>query len=145
MKATFHIVAVPPDELGSVWPFASASILRGLDTARMDIAETMARVKRKNLVLWLITQVAPARIVATFLTEIVEDEGKWKVVVCGLAGEEPIMWLSQLDGEMKRFAHLEGCTRIAFCGRPAWARLLRGYDVVGEMEPGVAIMEGAVA
>lgn len=138
------IMAVAPEMFGEVWPYVGALFIRGCVAAEMPILESIDRVRSGALQLWTIAQIDPPRFLGVALTEIREDGGRWSVEVIGMAGERWLKWGRALSDRIAEFAKQEGCSVLRCCGRLASARVYGNCKVVGELRPGVAIMERAL-
>lgn len=142
--SNLKIMAVAPEMFGEVWPHVGALFIRGCTAADLSILETMDRISDGDLQLWTVAQVEPPQFLGVALTEIRIEGGRHLVEVMGMAGARWLSWGRALSNAIADFARAEGCSVLRCCGRPASMRVYGDCEVVGQVRPGVAIMERAL-
>ena len=140
-RAEIRVVATPPDMFAQAWAHCGPMMLKGLAAADVDLREIMDRVVDRSMQLWLILD--GYKVVACFLTEIFEADGKKIVGIGGLSGENPGQWCKALTDRIEQFAKTEGATAVRFGGKTGWRRLLPHYDPIGK-DGAAEIFERAV-
>lgn len=143
MTSEVKILCVAPDLVDRMAEAAHDLLARGLATApERTFAEHLQRVRDGKALLWVALR--SDRLLAAFLTEIVQGDGAKWVGVYGMAGVQVHAWRNAIRDRLVRFAAEEGCDCIRFAGRAAWGRIFRDCRIIGE-ERGEAIFERAAA
>ena len=141
MKEGMKILCVPPSMAGAVVAKCGANVARGLSVApELDPGEVLADLAAGTSLLWIVLD-AKNDLFATVMTEIIEDDGG-AVSIFALAGRELHAWAAPLLEKLALFAREEGCSKVRFAGRRAWARVFPNVDIVGEYQ-GQMIFERA--
>lgn len=136
-----QILCVAPDLVDRMAEAAHDLLARGLATApEATFAEHLQRVRDGKALLWVALR--SDRLLAAFLTEIVQGDGAKWVGVYGMAGVQVHAWRNAIRDRLVQFAAEEGCDCIRFAGRAAWGRIFRDCSVIGAAD-GQAIFERA--
>lgn len=144
MTNTLKILCVPPDMLSDTWAYIGGMLTRGLMEADLPIGESLDRVRAKTYQLWTVSQTDPPKFVAACLTELVSEPARKVLGVYALCGSGAKAWGTPLSDALAKFAKAEGCAALKFCGSPAWTRICDAHVLVGDLRPGVAVMERAL-
>lgn len=141
MTSEVKILCVAPDLVDDMASAAHEMLARGLATApEATFAEHLQRVRDGKALLWVALR--SDRLLAAFLTEIVQGDGAKWVGVYGMAGVQVHAWRNAIRDRLVAFAAEEGCDCIRFAGRAAWGRIFRDCSVIGAAD-GQAIFERA--
>jgi hypothetical protein len=138
---------IPPDMFARAWPHCEDLMRRGLSAAsEMLDPDTPERIAAGTLQVWVVTEHAPAQVMAVFLTDINEEAAgaRW-VNVHALVGRQMWRWANVVNDGMDKFARKERCKSIRFAGKVGWGRVLKDFRVIGEHSAGVPIFERAVS
>lgn len=140
--SAIEIVPVPASFVETVWPAVGELLIRGMHAGRLPVLQTMNAIRDGECTLWIIKQDTPALLHAVLLTELVIHDGMAVVEVKGLAGSKPPRWGKALCERMLAFGRESQCDAVRFCGSTGWLRFSKDFRLVGEAEPGIAVMEG---
>jgi len=145
----YDLIRIPVKHLADIWPYTLPLVERGLTAnPNMTIDDLLEGLSDESIQLWIVlskAEFAKARrqLRAVFFTSIERDRTEWVLSLYGLGGERPREWVMACHEEMHKFAKAEDCKRVRMCGRPAWQRILPGYQVTGKRQ-GHLVYERAV-
>lgn len=139
-----RVVRIPRQLLAEMWPHCVPHLLRGLTACTNATLEQIGGdVLNGTDDLWGVF--VDHELCAAFLTSTFEDEdtGEEFVGVYGLGGAGLSSWKDEVDRTMQGEARRLGLSRVRFCGREAWSRVLPDLRFVGTRD-GAAVYERAV-
>lgn len=137
LDSDYTLIRVPVRHIPDVWSYVMPMVLKGSAVnPNMTLDQLTDGLLDQSIQMWLVMIGVSGKreVAAVFFTSIERDKGEWVLSLYGLGGKDARKWVMECHQEMHEFARQEDCKRVRMCGRPAWQRILPGYQVVGEKQ-----------
>lgn len=128
-----HLVQVPPDAVGAIWPRVEGYFTRALEHARGT--HTLEAMKHGAVSgqrqLWIVVDDAPERnVVAAGETSLqIFPSGKKVLQIEAFAGDNMKQFFSLKDDLEKWAKEQEGCDGVFLWARKGWVKHLTDYSL----------------
>lgn len=140
---TVEILPLPVTMLDDYWPHIRPVIAKGIEVCGRPKHQLGEDIIFDRVRVWFATTDEPRRrILAAWLTEVVEDNGRC-LMVFGMGGEQPAAWVDAARERMEQYGRDEKCRAARYAGRKGWSRMLPDYKPT--ISGDVTVYERAIA
>jgi len=129
LEVEHQLVAIEPDELGSVWDLIEPFMFEVIDgcNGRHTMESLISEITNRELALWAVVGASgPRALVGTQI--LVASSGLRSLTIRFTVGKGLHAWIGLLD-DLEDYARSQGCTRVETYSRKGWAKHMPDYKL----------------
>ena len=126
----YALVAIEPEDLGSVWAIIEPMVLKTLDgmNGRHTMQSLLSEVMERDLALWGVVNERDGLKALVGTQLMVASSGLKSLAIRFTVGKHLNEWVYLLD-QLEDYARQNGCQRVETWARKGWAKHLPDYKL----------------